>query len=463
MVCVFKDVVARIIYCEFTQDGYATQWHANVKKGSAIPVVLSNSTRLKGQISGQDGGLPGTVSLRLEANREKQWPDDRIAMVDGIPLIIETDAAGRYDFLIEPGLYRLHAESENGDFLSLEQLEVKAGQVNTLPARLESGVSTELHLIDSITGEPVPGVPVIVKEAIAPYTIGTRENSRRVSDAKGVVRWENLRPGIVRFDSSAMAPYSRKGQITYSRWWSAAHAFDFGREAARRFETETPRGNDGVGDLAFELTSDDNRFDVTMERGILISGVVDLPEVLPAGWVFVTLVPERGERTSLTGDSRDDISVNKENGTFSGWMPAGNGLKYRACAFLRNNSNQAPEYLPAAVSKAFHSKPGDAFVFNLSMLRGGSIYGRVLGLNGEPKPGVGVQAIPLDHHTGVDAEPTAVTDAAGRYRIGPIRAAEYEVRIDETPGVNIDKKPKDEKYVTVPMDGSVQVEDLIYR
>lgn len=461
--CVFKGVKEQVIYFEFTKDGHAPQWHANLKKGSAIPVMLSNSTRFEGQILGQDGASPGIVSLRLEASREKQWPDGRVGMVDTIPLILETDNEGRYDFLIEPGHYNLYAESQTAGFLSLEQLEVKAEQVNTLPPRLQPGVTTELRLTDSITGEPLAGVPVIVREQTVPYQIGIREGSRRVSDAAGIVRWENLRLGHVRFDCPQMAPWSREEQIPYSRWWSKAHAYEFGREAARRFESEAPRGGDGVGDLVFELKRSGNRFDVTMERGTLISGVVELPETQPVGAIMVTLVPARGERTSLTWDSRDDIPVDKENGTFSAWMPAGNGLKYRACAFLRDDSDPTTkEYLPATVSEPFDSKPGDAFTFNLSMLEGGWVHGRVVDGAGRPKPGVGIQALPTDHLTGVDAEPTAVTDADGQYRMGPIRATEYEIRIDETPGVNIDANPKDKRYVTVPMDGSVEVADLIY-
>jgi hypothetical protein len=306
-------------------------------------------------------------------------------------------------------------------------------------------------------------VPVVVKEKIAPYHTGIRKGSKRISDADGRVHWKNLMPGSIRFDSYAMAPYSIDPQIPYSRWWSEDHAFDFGRSNAEKYNEQSPRGRDGVDDMVFELKGEDNRFAVTMERGVHVSGTVELPEVMPKGNVTVTLVPVSNQRTSLTGDSRDNIPVDLKDGSFSAWMPAGNGLRYRACAYFREYGiPKGAAHLPAALSEPFDSKPGDAFTFKLSMLGGGWLVGRVVDSTGEPVGGIGIQAIPLDNASGVDAEPVAVTDANGLYRIGPIRATEYEVLIDETTGVNVSAEVIAKVYVEVIEGEQVTVDNLIY-
>lgn len=462
--CIFKAVTERIIYCEFTKPGYATQWVADVAKGRSIPVILSNQTRLRGQLQTAEGGDAGVVQLRFEASRVKQWPDGRVNTVDEIPFIQETDAQGRYDFLIEPGTYRMTAENPSDGQLVIEKFNCPDGKTTALPDQLQPHVTTTLRVIDSLTKQPAEGITISVREKRSPYHVGRRKGSERVTNAEGIATWDDLLPGHVTFVSDSFRSYPNIPPAAYCRWWSLQHAYEFARENAERFMQSPPRGRDGVYEMTFELSTEDNQFEIMAERGIHVSGVVELPDELPDGSVYVTLVPVRGERTSLTGDSRDDISVNKEDGHFAAWMPAGNGLTYRASAYFRAKEYQNPQgFLPATVSEPFESKPGDQFTFNLSMQGGGWLIGQVNDEAGNPIADVEVQAIPTDHMTGIDAEPYIRTDEKGTYRIGPIRATEYEVRVDRSVGVNIDREAEVKTYVRVKDGKEATVDDLIIK
>ena len=94
-------------------------------------------------------------------------------------------------------------------------------------------------------------------------------------------------------------------------------------------------------------------------------------------------------------------------------------------AYLARNDSGG--YLPAALSEPFESKPSDTFTFELSMLGGGGLTGRVVNEAGEPVPRLKLVAIPTDHAGGIYEEPQAITDADGRFTMNPIRATEYGV------------------------------------
>ena len=243
------------------------------------------------------------------------------------------------------------------------------------------------------------------------------------SDARGRITWESLPPRLTEFYLNTQ--HRTEASMPYTRWWSPQNAFN--ATPPPDYDKDPPRGRDGFWGLHFDLVPGEQTIPVTVERGIHLSGKIILPEDFPANrHVSATIVPVRPDPASFSGDSREDISVDRETGTFSVWMPAGNGLRYRVLAFYQNPLNVKERlYLPAALSEPFDSKPGDTFTFELSMLGGGWVTGRVMNTEGQPQAGLRIAGIPTDHAGGLNEELEAVTDADGRFTMGPIRATEY--------------------------------------
>ncbi|WP_309398904.1 M56 family metallopeptidase [Cerasicoccus maritimus] len=414
----------RIFYIEITHPDYAPQWISLVPEGQAAPITLHQQTRLQGQMEGPNGELTGKVSFRFEARRP--WRDSRgePREMDDIFYDVESDENGAYDFMISPGRYRLVAESERGYSLVIDSLEVKEGAVNELPAKMSAGAEVVFTLRDSKTGEPVVGFPIYVGERIGPYHGGIRKNSMRVTDKNGQAIWEHLPVQQTRFSIASWV--ARETKCEYTRWWSHQHVF-FGEQHAR-FDSMPPTGPDGTNDMVVDLKEGLNEFNITAERGIRVSGTVKLPEEIPDGSITATIAPVRDRRSSFSGDSRANVKVDRETGKFAAFLPAGNGIAYRLCVYhtIYGNSDER-RTLPAAISAPFESKAGELFTFDLSMLGGGFVKGRVVDAEGQPASDITVRAIPLDHAGGIYEEPKITTLANGEFQMGPIRSAEYAI------------------------------------
>jgi protocatechuate 3,4-dioxygenase beta subunit len=422
--CVLKGLDTRPYtrYAKFTAPGYAPQWVATIAPGEAYQLSMTKQTWLKGQFTGPDGAPVGTVRIRLKTQRDDTADKVNNSFVDNILTRAETDSEGRYDFPVSPGHYAIEAESEHGYTLQVDALDIEQGQTLSLPSAMGPGAQVEIILTDSQSGEPIEGMNVYVLEYTGPARMGIREGSTRTSDAEGRLHWDALPPRINRFDFSKKD--TTGALLPYNRWWSKQHAWFPAKQAG--YNQAPPRGWDGTDEMIFELVPGNQTFLVTVEQGIHVSGKVVLPEVLPADpSIIATIVPVKDERGSFSWDMRVDVHVDPETGIFDAWLPAGNGVLYRMMAYLARNDSG--DYLPAALSAPFESRPGDAFNFELSMLGGGGLTGRVVNEAGEPIPGLKVVAIPTDHAGGIYEEPQAITDADGRFTMNPIRATEYGV------------------------------------
>ncbi|WP_309387006.1 M56 family metallopeptidase [Cerasicoccus frondis] len=414
----------RIFYIEITHPDYAPQWISLVPEGQAAPITLHQQTRLRGQMEGPDGEPTGKVSFRFEARRP--WRDSRgePCEMEDIFYDVESDENGAYDFMISPGRYRLVAESERGYSQVIYSFEVKEGVAMALPGQMSTGAQVVFKLRDSITGEPVVGFPIYVSKSIGPFHGGIRDDSQRITDENGEAVWNSLPIRQTRFPIASFV--ARKNGCEYTRWWSEQHAFSGEQHA--KFGTMPPAGADGTFDMVMDLQEGLNEFNITAERGIRVSGTVELPEEVPEGSITATIAPVRNRRSSFSGDSRANAQVDRETGEFAAFLPAGNGVAYRLCVYHKIYSNsEERRTLPAAISAPFESKAGDSFTFDLSMLGGGYVKGRVLDAEGQPASNITVRAIPLDHAGGIYEEPKITTLSNGEFQMGPIREAEYTI------------------------------------
>ncbi len=403
-------------YVEFSKTGYATQWTAEVDRAGGRQIVLSQDTRLKGQLVGPEGQNVGRVKMHCATDRSSKTSltDKSGRKIERIALLAQTDENGCYDFLVSPGVYSVQAESEQGFFLTVPSLVVASGETKAIEQRMGSGAQVIMIFTDSETGQPAQGVCAYVLEEIDGQKWGMRKDSERVSGSDGVVRWDALPP-------RAASIYRKEGEdMPYARWWTNPPGLRMNGSPQT-----PPKGDDCARNLYLELREGTQTFSVTVERGVHLSGKVIFPKTY-VGPLTVSPVPVRGERNSLTRDSRENIRVDWQTGEFSAWMPAGNGWKYRMCAYLSFYPNEEKQtYLPAALSEPFDSKPGDRFRFELSMLGGGWVKGRVVDAQGRPQAGLRIAGIPSDHAGGICEEPQVVTDKDGRFEMGPIRATEY--------------------------------------
>jgi hypothetical protein len=409
-----------------------------IPKGKGWKVALQNTTRLRGVIGGMD---PGSVSLVLE--KDKEHPGRGLHnQVRGIQYRQTTDPRGAYDFPIEPGTYRFAATSADGRFAQ-GQVTVAPGAVAALQAELRPGIAVTLHLIDCQSGEPAPGIEIVIFERQGPGMLVNRQGSNRTTDAYGIARWENLPPGKTNFTMlrrPAGTALDRLSPPAFARWWLADEPEDGLRI---NHTSQPPAGRDGVGPLYIDIKESMPPVRILVERGVRISGKVIGPSGEPLAGIRVGVLAHKETISSLTADSRF-TAVTGENGEFLTDIPAGNGIRYSLSAFTWA---QHPASAANAVSETFASKPGDDLKFDLRMTKGGWISGRVVGPPANRLSRVKVTAEAQDHLDSSYGARIAPVDAEGRFRLGPLRAARYLIRAGIGEGAPLSRlagsEPKD--------------------
>jgi protocatechuate 3,4-dioxygenase beta subunit len=301
-------------------------------------------------------------------------------------------------------------------------------------------------------------VPILIYEHTAPYSLAPKEGSERITDANGIVRWDNLLPGRTEFTASRMT-YSggpQNEQIPYSRWWSNTMANTWSRV---NYKQNLPKKGDGDQNILFDIQGD-FKATIQMERGVEVSGTVVDEQGKPIEKLEIGTVPKEGHRESLTGDSRY-LMTTDSTGSFHGYIPAGNGVVYNLCAYPIAYYNQPQAPYANAVSEPFQSKPGDKFQFHLQTKKGAWVTGRVVNAKGEPVPGLEVQSTASDFMDSPYADKTCNTDAKGSFRLGPLRPGHYEIRPDTEQGVNINTRITP-TYIAVENGKDISIGDLLY-
>lgn len=439
-------------FVRIVADGFAPVFLTDVPKGSGFKVTLQKNTRLAGTIGGEN---PGQVKIVLE--KEKATTRERMGYkVRGIQHRAETDEHGVYDFPVEPGTYRFSLMSADGRFARGE-ISIPTGRTVSIPTSLQRGHGVTLQLIDCKRGTPVSGIKVRILEQGEDLNYRERPGSIKTSDEQGLLTWTNLMPGKTQFDAQYQ-DYSfgpTFPQDPYSRWWREEEPVEWRRID---YAKSLPQTRDGIEDIYVDVTEGMKPVRVLMERGVKVSGAVFGPDGQPAPDVTLEAVPHQGGRGTLTGGSQFQIHTDAK-GEFAGYLPAGNGVAYNLCAYYSPHRS-APA--ASAVSETFHSKPGDEFEFRLLMTRGAWVTGRVVDPNGNPVADIEVQTRAEDHLDTAYADRLTKTDAQGRFRIGPLRPAEYAIQPDRSTGVNIAQIPGVEpKKLKVTNGAEVEIGDLV--
>jgi beta-lactamase regulating signal transducer with metallopeptidase domain len=390
-------------YLQVEQPGFATRWITDVVVGHGFTVQLDNSTRVKGQFLLPDGKPAAKSTITLFHDKRTKKSTMRF-LVSGLRLDRETDDQGRYDLLLEPGVYEVQVASTNGFFLRQAGWPVDAGKVGSLPNQLQPGAQVRLQAVDSDTGKPVVGARFFIWNSPRPYYMEVKPGTERVTDDQGVAEWDSLLLGHTRFE------ISKEG---YRRFW-ATNDLDHQRGSWQGIER--PRYAGALSPLQLDLERGMAPVVVQAERGVRVSGKVIGADGQPVVKAQLDVnVPGMG---TFSGDARFRI-VADEKGQFNGWLPAGNGTIY-------DLSVHDPQGRWAnAVSKPFSSKPGDELEFTFQLPSGGWINGRVVDRNGQPIPRLKIEIVADDHLDNPYFNPETTTDSEGHFKLGPLRAGSY--------------------------------------
>ncbi len=421
----------RFSYLTVAKGGWATAFLTDVPTGRGFRVTLHNDTRLKGSIGGEN---PGRVALVLRKNKFTTSDDSLNHEVRDMELRLATDEEGAYDLPVEPGRYRWQASSADGRFATGE-INIEAGQTADLGAALQRGHDVAFQLVDCQSGQPVSGIEVAIYEQRPDRAYSPREGSTRTSDAEGRIHWQNLPPGEKEFVSNLLRrsqPASRRTQYPYTRWWRADEPVDWRRID---YAKQVPTGETGTQWVYIDVKAGLPPIRIFMERGVRISGrVVAGADGQGVPYASLKAVAQRGG-TLDNFDTQTD-----QEGNFSAYLPAGNGLAYYLCAYTFPDESK-PTPGATAISESFQSKPGDERTFQLVMNKGGWFTGRLVTGDGQPAAGFKVTALASDELEVSFAARIATAGPDGRFRLGPLRPGKYKVYPGAGAGAPLRKLP----------------------
>ena len=174
------------------------------------------------------------------------------------------------------------------------------------------------------------------------------------------------------------------------------------------------------------MTPDFGPISVEMERGATIRGRVLDPDGKPVAGA--TVAPANtGSGNSLTGDTRFSVTTDEE-GRFACFLPASHATDYNLVA--HDGGYQEFRTWANGASKPFFTLPGtEKTDFTLTLTRPGTVSGRVVDAQGKPVAGREVRCVPSAMDENRYYDPTAKTDADGRFAIRFARPGEAFVQV----------------------------------
>ncbi len=364
-------------------------------------IVLGNKTYFEGRVTGPDGKPVAGALLRANCGPKRA---DGV-MITEIWTEAKTDNDGRYRMYAQADIYDIQVRVAGIGGARLPDTSLGADEAKRLDVRLEPGVTFRAKVVDSLTGEPVPGVRLWHWQH--PGVEGR-------SNKDGVIEVAGMLPG--RFDFMVDA-------VGYTRWWSQEAASEW----SRRKKDETRGGwQRNFDHVDFELSPGMSPVTITVERGVTVTGRVVDPDGTPVAGA--TVAPARtGTGNSLTGDTRFSVVTVKE-GKFTMVLPASGDCEYNLVA----HDGKYGQWRTWAngVLPPFRTKPGEVFRdVELCLTQPATVRGRVTDASGHPIPGREVRASAADRYENRYYDPTVKTMADGRYELKFIRPGTQFIQV----------------------------------
>lgn len=423
------------LYLQVDAPGYASRRLTDLPIGRPFTVRLDNRTRLAGRFVKTDGTSPGVSTLTLLTDKPTARPRMSNPITD-IALTVTTDADGRYDVPVEPGVYDIRVTTASGAVARHRRVEIVSGKTISLPAELGHGLPMRIRAIDSLTGKPIEGVRFALEDH-RPGMTAQRKGSERGSAADGTAYWEHLTAGTEAISIAATG---------YSKWWVETPG------------KTTPADERGIDAVRVEVTPAMSEVVVKLEPAVRVTGTVLAPDGSPVSNAMVDIAG------LSTGDARYMVRTDAA-GRFAIAFPPLNDVPGPRSASQPKNEYAVIAFDTGghwanAVSATFTPHAGESKEFTLRMTPGGRVTGRVVDRAGRPVAGIEVEAAADD---GLDRNyynPRQLTDDTGHFDLGPMRPATYAIQADNDFGVNIMSDPAQERQEITVIEGGRQ-DDLV--
>jgi protocatechuate 3,4-dioxygenase beta subunit len=363
-------------------------------------IVLGKKTYFEGRVTGPDA--KPVAGARIRANNGPKRAEG--VMITEIWTETTTEDDGRYRLYAQADVYDIQVRVPGVGVARLSKTPLGTDEARRLDIALERGVTFRAEVVDSLTGDPVPGVRLW-------HWRHPGIEGRSKDD--GILEIPGMMPGPFQFMVDAPG---------YARWWSEQASTEWSRR-----QLEGPRGwQRNFDQIDFELRPGMGSVTIAVERGATVSGRVLDPDGKPVPGA--TVAPAlTGSGNSLTGDTRFSVETGND-GRFSVVLPASGTREYNLIA--HDGKYQQWRTWANGVLPSFSTKPGQVIEnVELQLTRPATVRGRVTDANGKPVAGREVRASAADRLENRYYDPTVQTAADGTYELKFIRPGEQFIQV----------------------------------
>ncbi len=417
---------------KFSKQGHCPKTfpHGAIKGGTAdLVVTLTNKTYFEG-VTLDPNGKPVPNALIRASNPSKDaegrevgkyWTETR------------TKDDGSYRLYVEPSIFDIQVRLPGIGVARRTGETISENEGKKIDLTLAKGVEFRAKVVDSQTGQPVPGLRV--------WNWQQPEIEGR-ADAEGIIRLDDMLPGRVEFqvgDDRVGETERHPESHGITRWWSEQCISKWNRKTIEEARGGSGKWQRNFDDLDFELKVGLKPVTIVVEKGVWIRGRVLDPEGKPVAGA--TVAPAlTGTGNSLTGDTRFSVESGPD-GKYEMLLPASGEHDYNLVAHdggyleWRNWAN--------GVLPPFRTKPGEVREnVDISLTRPATVKGRVVGADGKPVANREVRASAADKLENRYYDPTTErTDAEGRFELKFIRPGKQHIQVapfwlsaDDAPG-----------------------------
>jgi protocatechuate 3,4-dioxygenase beta subunit len=313
---------------------------------------------------------------------------------------------------VQPDVYDVEVRVADVGQATLPQRPLGPGEQIPLDIALAAGVDFRAKVVDSVTGDPVPGVRLWHYQ----YTdvVGR-------SDERGELAITAMRPGRFQFNVDAPG---------HARWWSEQAAAEHSRRhAAKRFGGWQRNSSY----LEFDLKPGMGPATIVVERAVNLSGRVVDPDGKPFAGAIVALHliyddPPGGSSSGYSFE-RGEVQSDGE-GRFRMSVPASNEKEYN---LLAHDGEKPREWRTWAngVLPSFQTKPGDAIEgLEIHLTRPATLRGRIVNQLGVGMQGSRVYVSALDRLDDHQYDRAVQAGLGGTYEVKFLRPGAQLIRID---------------------------------
>jgi beta-lactamase regulating signal transducer with metallopeptidase domain len=272
-------------------------------------------------------------------------------------------------------------------------------------------------VLDSETNEPAAGIRLFKSQQPGQPRI------EGVSDDNGILLIENMTPGEVEFDVSAVDEQQHELAGQYARWWSP--------DAIHDHERQLENDNSGIqrnfDSLTFNVLGNTVPIKIFVEKAVSIRGRVIDPDGNPVAGA--TVAPAlTGSGNSITGDTRYSVRT-AADGTFHIRLPASKTSEYNLVA--HDGGYREWRRWANGVGEMLTTQPGKELTgIELRLTRPGVVRGKVVDGDGNAVPNHRVRTHAVDKLENRYYDPETRTDENGQFELKIVRHGEHFVQAD---------------------------------